>query len=232
MHTASRADKINTDPSDNADRPVRVIFVDDHNCVSRGLVEIFNKYKSIQVISEAHTAKEAVQATQAQHPDVVVVDAYLPQRRNSVDAVREILATVDSVHVLVLSSAFESDDIHALLDAGALGYITKSCDVDEIEQAILAVAAGQEYFCETVREVLAADMNRGEKADVLCSLTAREKEIFYAFAQGKDTGEISSLFHISQDTVASHRRNIFQKLRTKSVPELIWYAIDNHLIEG
>lgn len=222
----------NNDTPSHGDRPVRVIFVDDHHCVGQGLVELFKKTRTIDVVAQATDGSSAVASARRHCPDVVVMDAYLPRRQDSVDATKEIVAVADSVKVLVLSSAFGADDIRALLRAGAAGYITKNCSMEEIEEAILAVADGRRYFCRTAADSLADEPGDGDMDDAFATLTSREQEIFFALAKGKDTGEIASVFHISQDTVATHRRNIFLKLNVKSVPELIWYAIDNRLINN
>ncbi len=213
-------------------RTVRVMFVDDHRCVNQGLVHLFKKVKSIEVVAEAEDGPSAVRLARTQAPDVVIMDAYLPKLKDSTSAIRTIIADNRSVRVLALSSAFAPSDIREMLRAGAMGYVTKNCSMEEIEPAVLAVFSGRRYFCQTAAASLADDTADLSNDAAFLSLTAREQEIFLALAEGKDTGQIATLFHISPDTVATHRRNIFQKMNLRSVPELIWYAVEHRLVNA
>ncbi|MBN2716025.1 MAG: response regulator transcription factor [Deltaproteobacteria bacterium] len=205
---------------------ISVAVIDAVACVRKGLVALISGYRQFSVVGDAGDGEGAVELVAATRPDVVLMDMYLPNKEGGISAVKRIISDAPTVKVLGLSCFSAPDDVGLFMHAGASGFVSKNQEVDEILKAIVILAHGGRYFSADA----AANQTGAANSNAFYSLTHREREVFHALVQGLGTGEISSKHHISLDTVATHRRNIFKKIGVDSVPRLIWFAIEHGII--
>ena len=206
---------------------VSIIIVDDFMCVRKGLVSLFSRIPHISVLGDVSDRASAIRLAEQTRPDVIIMDIYLPCREDGFDTARQLQNSTPDSKILCLSGSQSSEDINAMLRVGASGYVSKRNGIEEILRAITVLFNGGNYFCEITASTL---RNRCDHSAYL-TLTQKEKEIFKSLVSGLDTGEIATVHHVSLDTVATHRRSIFKKIGVDSVPRLIWFALNEGLLE-
>jgi DNA-binding NarL/FixJ family response regulator len=194
---------------------IRVLIADDHPLIRNGLRTILAPVSDIEVIGEASTGQEAMAKAAALRPDVIVMDIHLPDV-SGIEATRRILQP--GLHTaIVMLTMFEDDDvIFAAMRAGAIGYILKSADEQQIVRAIHAAANGEALFSPAVARRLLRFFSaaRAEEAEVAFpELTEREREILNLIAQGCSNPEIAERLVLSIKTVQNHVSIIFDKLQ-------------------
>jgi DNA-binding NarL/FixJ family response regulator len=194
--------------------PIRVLIADDHPVFRGGLAALLTGQPSVEVVAEASTGTEAVQAAAEHSPHVIVMDLQMPGL-NGIDATREIVRDDPGVGVLMLTMFEDDDSVFAAMRAGARGYILKGADPAEILRAIEAIAAGDAIFGPGVAQRVmrffagAASM----RANPFPDLTSREREVLELVAQGLGNAEIMRRLVVSPKTVRNHVSNILTKLQ-------------------
>ena len=197
---------------------VRVLLVDDHTVVRRGLRKILESTDEIEVVGEVGDGTKAVSETASLDPDVVVMDVGLPGI-NGIEATRQILTPVPKTQVLMLSMHADEQYIRQSVAAGAKGYLLKDADDQDLVSAVLAVQRGESHFSSP----LATAMTTGEcPPDVL---SPREREVLARVCAGLTNREIAGELGLSVSTVETHRKHIIEKLDLHSTAELVRYAI-------
>jgi NarL family two-component system response regulator LiaR len=204
---------------------IRVLIVDDHEIVRKGIRALLATKKDIQVVGEAKDGAEAVTQAQTLHPDVVLMDLMMP-KMNGIQATREITAEQPGTRVLVLTSFAADEQIFPAIKAGALGYLLKDSGPNELIQAIRQVFRGEPSLDPTVaRKVLYEISTPPQKPLTPDPLTAREMEILRLVAQGKSNKEIAGNLVIAEETVHTHVSNILNKLHLASRTQAALYAL-------
>ncbi len=205
----------------------RIFIVEDHPMTRRGLMGLINQEPDLEVCGEADGAVNALEAIKSLKPDLALVDITLP-RKSGLVLVKDIRLWTPSVYVLVLSMHDEGLYAERVLRAGGHGYIMKSEGGEKLLQAIRHVLDGKTYVSEDVSSRI-VDTFAGRRKQTgdssLGSLTDREFEVFQFLGQGLPTAEIGRRLHLSPKTVDSHRLHIKEKLRLRSLPELMRYAV-------
>jgi DNA-binding NarL/FixJ family response regulator len=212
---------------------IRVMVVDDHAIVRRGLLAYVDTVPTLQVIGEAADGQQAVnQLRQWQTlgeplPHVVLMDLQMP-RMGGVEATEAIARAHPGVKVVVLTSFGEVERVHAALAAGAAGYLLKDADPDEVATAVRAAAAGEVHLDSAV----ARQLTRRMAAPLvgLTSLTTREREILTLVAQGHSNRDIADRLVISERTARTHVSNVLAKLQLSSRTQAALLAIREGLI--
>ena len=193
----------------------------------RGLMGLINQEPDLEVCGEADGAVSALEAIKSLKPDLALVDITLP-RKSGLVLVKDIRLWAPSVYVFVLSMHDEGLYAERVLRAGGHGYIMKSEGGEKLLQAIRHVLDGKTYVSEDVSSRI-VDTFAGRRKQTgdssLGSLTDREFEVFQFLGQGLPTVEIGRRLHLSPKTVDSHRLHIKEKLRLRSLPELMRYAV-------
>jgi RNA polymerase sigma factor (sigma-70 family) len=204
---------------------IRVLLADDHTMVRRGLVSLLEASGACQVVAEAADGEEAVAAALAQRPQVAILDVSMP-KLNGLEAARRIRARQPGTRVLILTAHGEDEYVLPLVRAGVAGYLLKDSAVDELIDAVRAIASGRTWFGQRASEVIAASVASGRAApdDPFDALTEREREVFHLTVQGKTQKEIGAALGISAKTVENHRAHLMQKLGTSGTAELVRYA--------
>jgi DNA-binding NarL/FixJ family response regulator len=223
--------------SDNQ-APIRVLLVDDHPVVRRGLAALLGTLPGIEVVGEAGDGSEAVKEAQLLRPHVVVMDVQMPGV-DGVEATKALHSAVPSAAVLVLTMFEDAQSVVMALRAGAKGYLLKGADQDEIVRAIRAVAAGDTVLGKPVAAQLVGSLGpagtpgapgpsdlSGGATGPFPELTRRETEILDLIAAGRSNSDIASSLGLAGKTVSNHISAIFAKLRVASRSEAIVAARD------
>jgi two-component system, NarL family, response regulator NreC len=213
----------------------RLLLVDDHAVVRSGLRMLLGTQKDLEIVGEAGSAAEAIEATAQCKPDVILMDIGLPDK-TGIEATREIKAKFPSVKIVALTIHEDEEYFFQMLDAGATGYVPKRAAPDELITAIRSAAAGEVYLYPSlakllVRDYLNADHPAEEKINI-DGLTVREREVLTHLAEGASNTEIASALVISPKTVERHRENIMRKLNLHSRADLVRYAIRRGIIKA
>ena len=212
---------------------LRILVVDDHAVVRRGVRSLLESHEGWEVCGEAATGREAVEQSRRLRPDVVVMDLSLPEL-NGLDATRQILKDAPDTEVLVLTMHHSEELARDVLKAGARGYVLKADADENLLIAIDRLRRHKPYLTGTVTEFVLDDyVRRGDVApdDALVVVTAREREVIQLVAEGQSNKEAASTLGISVKTVEAHRANIMKKLRLHTVSDLVRYAIRNKIVQ-
>jgi two-component system response regulator NreC len=213
---------------------IRLLLVDDHQVVRSGLRMLLSNESDVEIVGDAGTAREALEAVKSLKPNVVLMDIGLPDL-SGIDATREIKRTSPEVAVVALTIHEDEEYFFKMLEAGAGGYVPKRAAPEELLTAIRAAAAGEVYLYPSLAKLLVKDYltqeRTSEGAKALDGLTEREQEVLRYLAEGVANDEIAEALVISAKTVARHRENIMQKLGLHSRSELVRYAIRKGIIK-
>lgn len=205
---------------------MRILLAEDHNIVRQG-TRLYLESMGVEIVGEATNGREAVQMARELHPDVVIMDIHLPEL-TGIEATRRILHECPDARVLVLTAYDEPAYVHALLDAGADGFILKTAELSELFRALNEVAVGRKAFDETILK----KAGRHETAipAQVEGLTDREIEVLTHARHGLTNKEIGQLLFISDRTVQGHLKNIYEKLAVATRTEAVIVALEHGLI--
>jgi two-component system, NarL family, response regulator NreC len=211
----------------------RLLLVDDHAVVRSGLRMLLENERDVEIIGEASSAYEAIDAAVRLQPNVILMDIGLPDL-SGIDATREIKKRIPNVSIVALTIHEDEEYFFKMLEAGATGYVPKRAAPDELLTAIRAAAAGQVYLYPSLAKLLVRDFLSGGRPEeqVASELTDREQEVLTYLAEGANNEEIAQALVISPKTVARHRENIMRKLNLHSRAELVRYAIRKGIIKA
>jgi two-component system, NarL family, response regulator NreC len=213
---------------------IRLLLVDDHAVVRSGLRMLLENEPDLQIIGEAGSAAEALQAVADLQPDVMLLDIGLPDV-SGIEVARQVKQHSPATAVVALTIHEDEEYFFKMLEAGAVGYVPKRAAPEELIQAIQAAASGEVYLYPSLAKLLVRDYltaeggGRGERA--LDGLTEREQEVLGLLAEGASNPEIGDRLGISPKTVARHRENIMRKLNLHSRSDLVKYAIRKGIIQ-
>ena len=208
--------------------PIRVMLVDDHAMVRRGLAAFLQVFDDLELAGEAANGDEAIQLCDRLLPDVVLMDLAMPDM-DGVTATRIIRQRFPSVQVLALTSFTEEKLIQNALQAGAIGYLLKDVTADELAQAIRAADSGQATISPKVVQAMvhAATQPPAPGHD----LTKRERTVLGLMVEGLNNTEIAARLVVSPSTVKSHVSHILRKLDVASRTEAVALAVRHHLVD-
>ena len=224
-------------PSGRKDREVsslRILVVDDHEVVRRGVKALIESRPDWRVCGETGDGREAVLKAKELQPDVAVLDVTMPGL-NGLDATRQIRNVAPKTEVLVLTMHTSEDLAREVLSAGARGYILKSDAGRDLVNAVESVARHKPFLTSRIAEMVLDSFLQSAPKDgrpaTIGELTDREREVVQLLANGKTNKEVAGRLNISKKTAETHRANIMRKLRLDSLSDLVRYAIRNHLAE-
>jgi DNA-binding NarL/FixJ family response regulator len=197
------------------EEPLRVLIADDHPVFRDGLRGVLATMGTAEVVAEAATGTDAVQAAADLQPDVVVMDLHMPEL-GGIEATRRIVGASPHIAVLVLTMSEDDDSVFAAMQAGARGYLVKGAGPADIVRAVRSVASGDAIFgpgiAERVLRFFAAARSSAQPP-AFPSLTDREREVLELVARGEGNATIAHKLAVSQKTVRNHVSNIFLKLQ-------------------
>jgi DNA-binding NarL/FixJ family response regulator len=199
---------------------VRVLIVDDHSVVRRGLRMFLEDDPAIDIIGEAADGEEAVRLATESRPDVVLMDLLLP-KVDGITATERIRQALPDTQVIALTSVLEDASVVGAVKAGAIGYLLKNSEADELLSALHAAAEGQVRLSPEASKRLMHEVRAPQSPEVL---TERETEVLRLLAKGKANKEIARELKVSEHTVKSHVHSVLAKLGVLSRTQAAMYA--------
>jgi DNA-binding NarL/FixJ family response regulator len=213
--------------------PLRIVVVDDHAVVRRGVRALLESRADWKVVAEATTGREALDAVKRHRPEIVVMDISLPEL-NGLDATRQIVQESPQTEVLVLTMHHSEELAREVLKAGARGYVLKSDADESLIAAVDALRQHKPFLTSGVTEFMLDGFLRDMTVPDLSTrdpVTPREREIIQLLTEGLSNKEAAARLGISVKTIEAHRANIMRKLRLRSVADLVRYAIRNKIAQ-
>jgi len=209
---------------------IRVLIADDHALVREGIRKVLGLASDITVVGEATSAAEVLSRIQVGDIDLLLLDLLMPGSED-VDLVERVVSAQPSLPILVLTMHADPHVARRSLEAGALGYLTKGTSPELLIDAVHHVAAGRDYIDPSLSRALIRAFIPQESAARTAQLSARERQVLIALAQGKSLIEIAAALGLAANTVSTYKARLMEKLGQVSLSELVRYALRNGLVE-
>lgn len=213
------------------DDRIRVVLVDDHGVVRRGLRGYLELLDDIEVIGEAENGLQGIDVAAELDPDVILMDIVMPQL-DGIGAIGRIKAAQPHIQIVALTSFIEEEKVIAALEAGASGFILKDADADDVAAAIRAAHNDEVHLDPAAARILARGMRTRSSAPPVEPLTERELEVLALVGRGRSNKEIAADLGITERTARTHVSNILGKLGLASRTQAALYAVDRKLVSG
>ena len=218
---------------------IRVLIVDDHAMVRRGMRDFLDLHDDLEVVGEATDGDGAFEAAATLHPDVVVMDLLMPGL-DGIAATAQIKARHPAIEVVAITSFIEEDRITAAIEAGASGFLLKDAEADDLAAAIRAAHAGEVYLDPAVAGMVARRMRSGasqrasgqDGASAVDRLTGRERDVMACLARGLSNQAIATELGMAERTARTHVSNILAKLGLTSRTQAALFAVEHGLERG
>jgi two-component system invasion response regulator UvrY len=207
---------------------IRVIIVDDHPVVRRGLKQIIATEQDMRVVGEAENAREAIRVIRQTACDAVVLDITLPDT-SGLDVLSQLKSERPTLPVLIMSIHEEEQYALRVLKSGASGYLMKNSIPEELIKAIRKITSSRKYISPSLAERLASELTSPE-TPLHEKLSDREFQIMCLIASGKSLKEIGAALCISEKTVSTYRSRIMEKMKMTTNADLTRYALEHHLV--
>jgi NarL family two-component system response regulator LiaR len=208
--------------------PIRVMIVDDHDMVRRGLSAFLKAKADLQMVGEARNGREALAVCDEAQPDVILMDLVMPEMSGA-EAAREIRSRCPQVQIIALTSFEDKNLVQDALRAGAISYLLKNVSADELADAIRAAHAGRSILAPEAAQALIETTAHGPAPGH--DLTPREREVIALMVEGLTNPEIAERLVVSRSTAKAHVSNILSKLGVSNRAEAIALALQHKLIE-
>jgi DNA-binding NarL/FixJ family response regulator len=210
-------------------KPIRVLLVDDHGVVRRGLRGYLELLDDIEVVGEAENGLLAIERSAELVPDVILMDIVMPQL-DGIGAIIRIKAAQPGVQIVALTSFIEEEKVLAALESGASGFILKDAEADDVAAAIRAAHRDEVHLDPAAARILARGMRTRVEQQPVEALTERELEVLSLVGHGRSNKEIATDLGITERTARTHVSNILGKLDLQSRTQAALYAVERKLV--
>jgi len=214
--------------SETGSEKIRIMLVDDHDMVRRGMAVFLQALPDMELVGEAADGTEAIELVEQIQPDVILMDVMMPEM-SGIEATRRIKARYPAVQILMLSSSKDEESIKSAIQAGAIGYVLKNVGINEMAEAVRNASHGQATLSPAVTQVLVAATARPPEPEY--HLTDRERELLGLLVKGFSNSDIATHLTISLSTVKFHVSSILVKLKASSRMEAVAIAHEKHLVD-
>lgn len=205
--------------------PIRVLIADDHTIVRRGIRALLSTKPDLAVVGEARNGREAIALAETLRPDVILMDLVMPDV-DGVEATRQIAARQLGARILVLTSFSTDDKVFPAIKAGALGYLLKDSETDELVEAIRRVSQGQVWLHPSIARKVLQELSDAPRQPLTTEpLTEREVQVLRLVAQGLSNREIADKLTVGEATIHTHVSSILSKLHLASRTQAALYAL-------
>ena len=219
-------------------KPIKVFLVDDHKLIRDGIKAHFEDDTRFDIVGEASNGKEALSALEKIDADIVLMDINMDVM-DGIECTEQISSRHPKIKVLALTMLEENQHIREMLKAGAVGYLLKNSNEQEIKYGIISVEKGQQYYSPKVTKNVmnsfassSAQKKKKSRFEPSLPLTEREKEVLLLIIKEFSNQEIADKLYISKRTVDAHKRNLLEKTGAKNVAGLVIFALNNSMIDG
>ncbi len=209
---------------------IKVLVVDDHVLIRKGIILLLENHQDIEVVGEAGDGEEAIQLAASTQPDVILMDISIPDGLDGFTATQEIMTRLEGVKVILLTMHNEFVYIQKGIEVGAHGYLLKNSQGNVLYEAIKAVHEGKRYYQVGLPEEQLERLFKQKGKEKAELLTIREQEIVRLTILGYTNVQIGKKLFISSKTVENHKANIMQKLELKDKSEFIQYGLVNRYV--
>ncbi len=208
-------------------KPIKVMIADDHVLYRSGLSALLSQQRNIRIVGEAINGQDLINKVLDLSPDIILTDIGMPLM-DGISATKEILRRRSGSRVIVISAYGKEEPILRMLEAGALGYVLKTADAEEITEAITTVFQHKPYFCREITEKLTEIVSKNYQLPLKddANFSEREKEIMQLICHEYTSKEIAYNLHLSKRTVEGHRTRIMDKIGAKSIAGIITYSVE------
>lgn len=215
---------------------IRVLVVDDHTLLRRGLISLLEMSQDIKVVGQATNGIEAIELAEKLRPDVILMDINMP-KLNGIEATKEITKNIKGINILCLTIHDDEEYIAEMIRAGAKGYILKDSEPSSVVQAVNRLVNGETFFPSHLMEKvmtrfheLAKGQTQVTKNEIMGQLTKRELEVLQCIVDGMSNKEIAGVLFISEKTVKNHITNLFRKIDVSDRTQAAVYAVQHGLV--
>jgi DNA-binding NarL/FixJ family response regulator len=208
----------------------RIIIVDDHDAVRRGVRQLLETKPYYQVVGETADGRSALELARQTRPDIAILDYSIPEL-NGFDLAHALKREFPRIEILVYTMHDREEIIMDVLRAGVRGFVLKSDTEKHLLAALDALSIHRSYFSGAISDALLNQFLESKPASLASSLTHREREIVQQVAEGRINKEIAQRLNISVKTVETHRASAMRKLKLRTTADLVRYAVRNQLIQ-
>lgn len=211
----------------------RILLVDDHEVVRLGLRALLEHHSQFEMVGEASSAREAIEAVGRIHPDIVLMDIRLPGT-SGIEACEEINKTYPDTKVVMLTSYAEDEMLFSAIRAGASGYILKQIGGEDLVRALEAVGRGEALLDPAVTQRVFQEVRRAvkeEEASAFANLSQQERHVLLLVSEGRTNREIAKALFLGEGTVRNYVSSILSKLGVSNRAEAAAYAVEHNLRE-
>ena len=218
-------------PAGKMKTPIRLLIVDDHPVVRKGIAACLAQSDNIQIVGEAGDGVQALRMARELLPDIMLTDIDLPEK-NGLIVTETIRKEIPSIRVLILSMHTNTDYVLRIVQSGASGYVLKGGSTDDLVRAIETVHGGEAFFSPEVARTALNQFVKGNNGQggTLSNLTSREREVLIHIAEGLSNKEIAGQLGVGVRTVETHRERIMKKLNIHNVAGLTKFALAQGLV--
>ena len=208
---------------------IKLMIVDDHDMVRKGLKAYLLTEPDFTITGEASNGREAITLASEVKPDVILMDLIMPEM-TGIEATREIMATLPHTKIIIITSFYDDEQVFPAIEAGAFSYLLKTASADEIISTIRKALQDESVIEQKVAQKMMKQIRTKPKTQLHDELTKREKEVLLLIGEGKTNSQIAEELFIGLKTVKTHVSNILSKLNVSDRTQAAVYAIRNGMV--